>query len=444
MSEKLYTNVNVYDATQYRLKFIFEEFDNIIIAFSGGKDSGILLNMVMDYIEKNHINIKPALYQQDFEAQYKWTTKYVTDMFAKYKDRIEPYWFCQPMAVTTAVSNFEMFWYPWDDAKPEIWIRPMPDMSYIYTLNKMPKINDIYFGDYYKYQMDYHAHANAFVRWFRDSHGGGKTITLLGLRAQESLNRYSAIVNKKRPYKNKKWITCDFKNCYSASPIYDWVTEDVWTANAKFNYEYNHLYDLFYKAGVSINDMRVASPFSDAAKGSINLYRVLEPDTWAKLVGRVQGANFASIYGKSKAMGYREIKLPAGHTWKSYTKFLLATLPKKIRNNYVEKFCTSIRFWHKTGGGFSESTIQEIKKCGYNIEKNGISNYTKNKKSKIIFHGATPDDTDNVTETSDIPSWKRMAFCILKNDHLCQYMGFGLTKRQQDRIKFIKNKYKNL
>ena len=40
--------MNVYERTQQRLKTIFDHFDNISISFSGGKDSGVLLNLVMD------------------------------------------------------------------------------------------------------------------------------------------------------------------------------------------------------------------------------------------------------------------------------------------------------------------------------------------------------------------------------------------------------------
>ena len=97
----------------------------------------------------------------------------------------------------------------------------------------------------------------------------------------------------------------------------------MWTAYQKFNYPYNKLYDLYYKAGLTPAQMRVASPFNDCAKESLNLYRVLEPETWTKLVGRVQGANFTAIYARTKAMGYRNITLPKGHTWKSYTMLSL-------------------------------------------------------------------------------------------------------------------------
>ena len=43
-----YMQQNVYEALQERLRFIFEEFDNVYVSFSGGKDSGLLLNLVMD------------------------------------------------------------------------------------------------------------------------------------------------------------------------------------------------------------------------------------------------------------------------------------------------------------------------------------------------------------------------------------------------------------
>lgn len=143
-------------------------------------------------------------------------------------------------------------------------------------------------------------------------------------------------------------------------------------------------------------------------------------------------------------MGYRGLSLPEGHTWKSYTKFLLDTLPARLRNNYVKKFNTSIEFWHKTGGGLEEETIEELIAHGYNIRRNGVSNYTLMKNSRIIFIGHLPDHTDDIKSTKDIPSWKRMCYCILKNDHVCRYMGFGLTREQQKQVNLLKQKYSNI
>ena len=216
---------------------------------------------------------------------------------------------------------------------------------------------------------------------------------------------------------------------------------DVWHANALFGFDYNRLYDLYYLAGVSPDQMRVASPFGDSAKDSLNLYRVIDPDIWAKLVGRVQGANFGAIYGRTKAMGYRNLELPKGHTWKSFTFFLLETLPERLRENYVRKFKTSIQFWYETGGGLDEAVIQELLDRGYRIRRNGVSNYTLNKRSRVVFVGELPDSTDDIKSTKDIPSWKRMCYCILKNDHICRFMGFGLTREQQRHVNALKREY---
>lgn len=432
-----YMDENVYEAFLKRMKLIFEEFDNIYVSFSGGKDSGLLLNMALDYQRKHYPWKKIGVFHQDFEAQYTLTSEYVERTFERIRFEVEPYWICLPMATRTALSSYQMFWYPWDDKKKELWVRNMPDKDYVVNLERNPIFT-------YRYRMHQEDLAKQFGRWYRLSHGRRKTVCLLGMRADESLQRYSGFLNKKYGYMDECWISKQFKDVWCASPLYDWSTEDVWHANYLFQYDYNHLYDLYYKAGLKVSQMRVASPFNDYSKDSLNLYRVIDPEIWVKLVGRVRGANFTSIYGRTKAMGYRNITLPPGHTWKSYTMFLLDTLPTRLRNNYAKKFNSSIEFWHKTGGGLDEETILELEEHGYKIKRNGVSNYTLNKKSRIIFLENIPDNTDDIKSSKDIPSWKRMCYCILKNDHICRFMGFGMTREQQKRIDSIKKKYKSI
>ncbi|HFL7436103.1 TPA: DUF3440 domain-containing protein, partial [Enterococcus faecium] len=408
------------------------------VSFSGGKDSGLLLQLILDFRDTYYPSRVVGVFHQDFEAQYSATTKYVEETFTSLSSNlIERYWVCLPMATRTALSSYEMYWFPWDDKKKESWVRPMPQHEYVINMD-----NNIMTT--YRYKMHQEDLAKQFGRWYKQSHGDKKTICLLGIRADESLQRYSGFINKKYGYKNQCWITRQFKDLWAASPLYDWTTEDVWHAYFKFGFKYNELYNLYYKAGLNISQMRVASPFQDYAKDSLNLYRVIDPGIWVKLVGRVRGANFASIYGKTKAMGYRTVSLPNGHTWKSYTQFLLCTLPKELRDSYIIKFNKSINFWHNIGGGLEEETIKELKEHGYKIKRNGISNYTIFKNSRIIFLQKIPDDTDDIKTTKDVPSWKRMCFCILKNDHICRFMGFGLTRQQQKRLDYIKNKYKDI
>ena len=93
-----YLEQDVYTALQDRLKLLFREFENIYISFSGGKDSGLLLNLVLDFQKRYYPDRKIGVFHQDFEAQYTLTTEYVERTFERIKDRVEAYWVCLPMA----------------------------------------------------------------------------------------------------------------------------------------------------------------------------------------------------------------------------------------------------------------------------------------------------------------------------------------------------------
>lgn len=433
---KTYLSINVYEAVQERLKFIFSEFDNICVSFSGGKDSGLLLNLVLEHKRRTGNNRKIGVFHQDFEAQYQLTTEFVTRMFENNIDDIEPFWECLPKASRTAVTNYQIYWYPWDDEKKDIWVRPMPEMEYIINLDNNP-------FDFYHYKMSQEELYEQFAPWYHKQRGG-KSICLLGIRAAESLNRFRAYMNNyKKTIGGHKWTTKIQKTegAYVGYPLYDWTVEDVWVANGRNGFDYNKIYDMFYRAGLSINQMRVASPFHEAARHSLNLYRIIDPDMWAKICGRIHGANFAAIYGGTKAMGFRNVKRPPGHTWKSYLEFLLATLPQETADNYRAKFKTSIEFWANRGGVLQDETIVELQEMGIPFEVAGKTNY-KTDKMAVRF-AEYPDEAD-VREFQSVPSYKRMCYCILKNDHLCKFMGFSQTKHEQGRRKAIMDKYRNI
>ena len=263
-TKRKYASQNVYDALQNRFHYIFKEFDNIFVSFSGGKDSGLLLNLILDFHKKYYPQKKIGVFHQDFEAQYTLTTEYVERTFARIENDVEPYWVCLPMATRTALSNYEMFWYPWDDTKEELWVRPMPDHPYVINMKHNPMTT-------YHYRMHQEELAKQFGRWYRIAHGNRKTVCLLGIRAEESMQRYSGILNRKYGYDNTCWISRQFKDVWCASPMYDWSIYDVWHANYMFSYDYNRLYDLYYMSGLKLDQMRVASPFGDYAKESLNL-----------------------------------------------------------------------------------------------------------------------------------------------------------------------------
>lgn len=423
--------MNVYEAANSRLKYIFENFDNVYVSFSGGKDSGVLLNLCIDYIRKNNLSVKLGVFHMDYEAQYKMTTDYVGETLSENSDILDIYRCCVPFKVTTCTSMHQSYWRPWEESKKNIWVSQLPVNCY--TVKDFPFFNENMWD--YDFQ-------EQFSHWLHKRKKAKRTCCLVGIRTQESLNRWRAI-HSDRNYRNfneKPWTKEVYKNVYNAYPVYDWLTTDVWTANGKFGWRYNHLYDLFYMAGVGIEKQRVASPFLSEAQTSLSLYRVIEPNTWGKLVSRVNGVNFTGIYGGTTAMGWQSITLPKGHTWESYMHFLLGTLPEDARANYLEKLSTSIRFWREKGGVLSMETIDKLKAGGVNVEVGDKSNYQTD---KLPVKMEYLDDID-ISEFKEIPTFKRMCICIMKNDHLCKYMGFTLTKNELVRRKNIIDKYKSL
>ena len=425
--------MNVYSLAQERIKKIFNEFDNICVSFSGGKDSGVMLNLMIDYIRKHKLNRKISVMHIDYEAQYQMTTDYVTQTLNQNQDILDVYWICLPLRTHCATSMFQSYWIPWEQSKKEIWVRDFPTLA-------TTEFNHPF--DFIKEGMSDYEFQEKFAGWLHRHKNAKRTACLVGIRTQESLNRWRAIHSDRnyRNYNGLNWTKEMEANVYNAYPIYDFITEDIWIANATFNWEYNKLYDLFHQAGVPLEKMRVASPFNDWATESLKLYRVIDPKNWAKMVGRVNGVNFTGIYGGTTAMGWQSVKLPAGHNWKSYAEFLLNTLPEETKQNYLTKLNTSIEFWKKTGGVLSNETIEELKAANIKIETHKKANYDTPKFAVKMDY----IDEFDCAEYSLIPSYKRFCICIMKNDHLCKGMGFSLNKAETTRRKNIMTKYQNI
>ena len=424
-------NKNVYELAMRRIEIVFNEFDNIYVSFSGGKDSSVMLNLCIQYLRKTGLKRKIGIFHLDYEVQYNETIKYIDRVFKTNPDIVEIYRVCVPFRVNTCTSMHQTFWRPWDNEHEELWVREIPANSY--TKKDFP-FYDIEMWDY-DFQM-------LFAQWYHQQKEARRTCNLVGIRTQESYNRWKAIHSNKKTemFHNLKWTNRIANNIYNAYVIYDWLTTDIWTANGSFGWDYNKLYDLYYHAGISIEKQRVASPFISAAQENLSLYRAIDPDMWGKMICRVNGVNFTALYGHTSVVARHKTVLPPGHTWESYMHFLLSTLPEDIRKNYLKKLSVSINFWRNKGGCLSEDTINRLQDHGIKIEVIEHSNYRTNKRPVKMEY---LDDID-IPGSKDLPTFKRMCICILRNDHLCKYMGFALTKNEIERKNRIMDYYQNI
>ena len=388
MSIKIFRNKNVFDAARERISKTFDSVERVYIAFSGGKDSSVMFHLVMEEAIKRGRRV--AVMFIDFEAQYADTIDHAEEMFYMYREHIDPHWICMEMNLRNAVTNYEPQWVCWDETKRDIWVREKPmgfknDADYPFALPRM----------------EFEEFIILFAKWY----GQGKTTGgFIGIRAQESLHRYCAIATWEKRDKmlnGWRWTTKITDKAYNIYPIYDWLVDDIWRYHAKFpTNPHNKIYDKMQMAGVKLSQQRLCQPFGDDQRRGLWLYHILEPQTWFKLIARVNGANSGTLYIRESGNinGYNKITKPENHTWQSFCNLLLRTMPAKTREHYVIRFKKFIFGWNNRG-------------------------------YKSIPEEAPPE----LESKCWAPSWRRMCKVLLRNDYWCK--GLGQTQPKSDAYK---------
>lgn len=374
---KRYQEQNVLDAARERIAYAFDSFERLYVSFSGGKDSSVMLHLVMQEAIKRDRVVGVLII--DLEAQYTATIDHLREMVQMYKSHIDLHWVCVPLKLRNAVTNYEPQWMAWQPEKKAIWVRDIP-----------PEATTHY--DWYVPGMEFEEFIIVWGEWYAQ---GKPTGGFIGIRADESLNRFRTIaVWDKKMHGGKRYTTHISDELYNVYPIYDWRTEDIWRFHAKYpDLPHNRIYDLMHKAGVPISQQRLCQPYGDDQRKGLWLYHILEPQTWFKLIARVNGANTGALYVQENGnvMGYNKISKPEGHTWKSFTNLLLESLPKPTRDHYIKRFRVFIKGWQGRG------------------------------------YETIPDEAPKTLEDKHwAPSWRRMAKVLLRNDWWCK--GLGLTQ----------------
>ena len=118
---KRYIQKDVLTASRERISEVFDNFERIYVAFSGGKDSSVMFHLVMEEAVKRGVRV--AVMFIDFEAQYSETIEHVKEMLDMYSANVDPHWICVPLLLRNAVTNYEPRWVCWDETKKDIWIR---------------------------------------------------------------------------------------------------------------------------------------------------------------------------------------------------------------------------------------------------------------------------------------------------------------------------------
>lgn len=352
----------------------------------------------------------------DLESQYRATIEHIErlrEVTADVVDRF--YWCCMPLSLRNAVSVIQPKWICWDSREREKWVREMP--AYDCVINEQ---NYPHEWTWFHKGMEFEEFDYEFSRWFQ-KRAGVPVAVGVAIRSDESLNRFNTIINTaKKTFHGYRWTTklhmpepeCEVYNFY---PLYDWRAEDIWGAVSRLNLEFNQIYELMYKNGLSIYQQRLCQPYGDDQRKGLDQFRALEPETWEKVVSRVQGVNFGNIYARSSLLGNLKSEKPLDMTWQQYAVFLLESIglySPELRDHYYLKIKAFLQWWEHHRG----IRMEDI-----------------------------PDEADRKSESrGKVPSWRRVARAIEKNDFWMKRLGFAQTKTDGQLLLHLQKKYPTL
>lgn len=324
MLKQVYVNKNVLELAKERISHIFDEFENICVSISGGKDSTVLAHLAL--VEANKRGRKAGLFFLDEEVVYESTVKQIRYLMEMYPENTVKLWFQIEFNLTNATSFEEGQLKCWEKGKHKVWMRKKEPDS---IQNKPWDVETETVKDKNKGFGFYDAIEN-----FNNSRSN--TAFLVGLRATESPNRWRA-VSKNPGYKDIMWSTGMKNGNISAYPLYDWNFHDIWKYIYDNNLKYSKIYDYQWAKGLGLQEIRVSSLIHEKSFKALVELPEFEPKTYDKLLKRVKGISVGHLYGKDNAM-LKVRKLPKNYkTWKEYRDFLLETYPDPTKKHIFEK-----------------------------------------------------------------------------------------------------------
>lgn len=311
---RIYGTETVLEAARRRIAWLFDEFENVLVPVSGGKDSTVVLNLALEVAQaKGRLPLDVMFLDQEVEFDS------TIDMIREIADdtRVRMHWLQVPFRLSNQANSDNPWLNCWGPG--ERWMRAKePDA-----------IHENTYGTDRFYPL-----FDAFTKalWPDEP-----CVRLAGIRCEESPARYKGMTGQVT-YKGETWgsVADKKRGHYVMCPIYDWSYTDVWKAIHAHGWAYNRLYDHQYRYGIELRKMRCSSVTHETSMSCLFYLQEVEPDTWNRMTARLQGVN--SVGQLQEAFTTPPGQVPwMFNSWKEYRDHLVANLAGEADRPYFEK-----------------------------------------------------------------------------------------------------------
>lgn len=314
---KVYMKENVLEASLKRIEYVFDEFEDVCVCMSGGKDSTVCFNLALAVAKKkNRLPLKVMFIDQEVEWEH--TIDYIRKVM--YSKDVEPYWYQMPMRIFNATNHEKEWLHCWGEG--EKWVRDKEPIAITENRFGTERFNELFDA-------------------IAEGEFGNKRMAFIGgVRGEETPKRVLATTSN-LCYKGVTWGKV-LKSKSGAVhrtfyPIYDWSYTDVWKFIFSNHLEYNKIYDFMYSRNVPIPKMRVSNLNHETALKSLEYVQELEPDNWNKITERLAGVNTVKHCSIEDCIPTECPEMFSG--WEEYIYYLIDNiiLPEH-RETYRNKF----------------------------------------------------------------------------------------------------------
>lgn len=285
MSPSVFTGRDVFTEALDRMASLYDEGHRVVISFSGGKDSGVILELAIMAAGDRRVEV----IMRDEEIMFPGTYEYAE----RVTERVDFHWVYANQPVLNIFDRAHPYFWVFDPLlEPNEWVRKPPPIAY-----RTPEMN---------------IERLVTTETFPPPEGK-KLFVVLGLRVSESTHRRAGLYSS-GGYRTNHPTKGGY---YKARPIYDWMDTDVWKFIHEFKTDYNDAYDTMLRLGVKPRDMRIAPPtMSSYSVDRLGMARKAWPKWFAKVCKRLEGVRSAAQFGRRAVMPSRR----AGESWEECFK----------------------------------------------------------------------------------------------------------------------------